>query len=560
MMLQVLEGFLRLTADRWSARAWNKFEEYNQFCLEQEKSNLGRELHGNRFGDLELCSAIGVYSLDTWVQFVETHPNIRNQLTIFLREVLHLAEICKFLWLGAALFGIHVTFPYMSLLLDLEATHTELLEILPKMYQELLTYPVSLAQLSKPGIQALAHAWVDPLNSNSSPYGKKISAGLAGALDEVDKRVMDKYIKELCLKEAEVLKNQRGKAYGFGFEMESAELVTKQLSVGLDKAPTHTKPVENLFGNVDMILSRFGPQALSKSSDDIVIKYSSDLLDNTFDWASRRMRKIASKVEKAQDEFTVDQKALIAKGVVPADAIKMTADNRIIRLVEACRKSHGGPISNLAELDNLLETTPKDKLRSALVSEIRYRKFSLLNLKDSNPVFKQRGIPEHQLAENLRLLLDKAANMLSCDVTMSDLEKVVGIIEEVVEENTTDDDEILTPAVASVQGPWPPKVGDHIAVNFEDGFYLGEVKRLDPKFPNKVMVSYMKPKKLVTAEPNVDKRQFWFWPSKEDLYETDRACVLPLRPVLQLAKPPSTRRFVVFKLENFDFIDKFAQI
>ena len=120
-----------------------------------------------------------------------------------------------------------------------------------------------------------------------------------------------------------------------------------------------------------MILSRFGPQALSKSSDDIVIKYSSDLLDNTFDWASRRMRKIASKVEKAQDEFTVDQKALIAKGVVPADAIKMTADNRIIRLVEACRKSHGGPISNLAELDNLLETTPKDKLRSALVSEIR---------------------------------------------------------------------------------------------------------------------------------------------------------------------------------------------
>ena len=48
----------------------------------------------------------------------------------------------------------------MGLLLDLDATHTDLLEILPKMHQDLLTYPVSLAQLSQPGIPALAQAWV----------------------------------------------------------------------------------------------------------------------------------------------------------------------------------------------------------------------------------------------------------------------------------------------------------------------------------------------------------------------------------------------------------------
>jgi hypothetical protein len=259
LVKQVLEEFLRLTADKWSARSWNKFEEYNQFCLQCDQTNQGRELHGNRFGDLELCSAIGVYSLDTWIKFIEVHSNIRNQLTIFLRETVHLADICKLLWLGAALFGIHVTFPYMSLLLDLEATHSDLLQILPRMYNQLLHYPVSMTQISKPAVEALSTAWVDPIHSTSSPYGKTISEGLAVALADTDVELLEKYLKELCLKQAEVLRRQRGSAYGFGVEKNSEDCVSKQLSAStLDKAPTHTKAVENLFGNADMILTRFG--------------------------------------------------------------------------------------------------------------------------------------------------------------------------------------------------------------------------------------------------------------------------------------------------------------
>ena len=99
LVKQVLEAHLRLTADRWSARSWNKFEEYTEFCKDNGVSNVGRELHGNRFGDLELCCAIGVYSLSTWVKFIETHPNIRNQLTTFIRETIHLADVCNILWL-----------------------------------------------------------------------------------------------------------------------------------------------------------------------------------------------------------------------------------------------------------------------------------------------------------------------------------------------------------------------------------------------------------------------------------------------------------------------------
>ena len=292
LVKQVLEAHLRLTADRWSARPWNKFEEYNEFCKDNGVSNEGRELHGNRFGDLELCCAIGVYSLHTRVKFIEMHPNIRNQLTSFIRETIHLGEVCSVLWLGAALFGIHVTWPYTRLLLELEAAHTDLLSIIPEMYKQMVAYPVSLAQLSEPGIPALKDSWVEPLNSKSSPYGPKVSQGLMEALSNCDIGLLDRYLKELCAKQAEVLKRQRGGAYGFDDEASLEELVTNQVDESyLDKAPTHTKAVENIFGEEDMILNRFGNQAFEKSSDDLVIKYSKDMLDKTYSWSSQKMRR-----------------------------------------------------------------------------------------------------------------------------------------------------------------------------------------------------------------------------------------------------------------------------
>ena len=63
LVKQILECFLRLTADRWQARAWNRYEAYTQYAKDNGMLNVGQELHGNRFGDLEQCCAIGVYSL-----------------------------------------------------------------------------------------------------------------------------------------------------------------------------------------------------------------------------------------------------------------------------------------------------------------------------------------------------------------------------------------------------------------------------------------------------------------------------------------------------------------
>ena len=82
LIKQILECFLRLTADRWQARAWNRFDAFTKFCKDQDKVNLGRELHGNRFGDLERCCAIGIYQLDSWIDFINTRTEVNYNLVI----------------------------------------------------------------------------------------------------------------------------------------------------------------------------------------------------------------------------------------------------------------------------------------------------------------------------------------------------------------------------------------------------------------------------------------------------------------------------------------------
>ena len=117
------------------------------------------------------------------------------------------------------------------------------------------------------------------------------------------------------------------------------------------------------------------------------------MLDNSFSLSTQKMRKKTREVDRVQKEFTENQKALIANGVTPPEAIQMTAENKIQRVVEQCRKSHGGPISEEKEIEGILERIEDEKrLKSALTAEIRYRNFTLLKIKESNPIFKQRNL------------------------------------------------------------------------------------------------------------------------------------------------------------------------
>ena len=66
-------------------------------------------------------------------------------------------------------------------------------------------------------------------------------------------------------------------------------------------------------------------------------------------------------MDKVQLEFDAKQKALIDAGVAPADAVLMTSENKIQRVVDQCRRSHGRPVSEESEVESILEKFPEDK-------------------------------------------------------------------------------------------------------------------------------------------------------------------------------------------------------
>ena len=114
LIKQILKCFLQLTADSWGDRSWSRFAAYCKFVEDLSKLNLGQELHGKRFGDFEKCCAIGIYSIQMWVDFINVRSEARNDLAIFLRDTQHLKDICILLWLGPAPHGIHLTEPHLS--------------------------------------------------------------------------------------------------------------------------------------------------------------------------------------------------------------------------------------------------------------------------------------------------------------------------------------------------------------------------------------------------------------------------------------------------------------
>ena len=86
---------------------------------------------------------------------------------------------------------------------------------------------------------------------------------------------------------------------------------------------------------------------------------------------------------------------------------------------------------------------------------------------------------------------------------------------------------------------------------------VGEVTSGD--VDGSVEINYMKNKKVLTADPTEHPRRFWVWPAKKDVFVTNKEYVLPVRPNLVIAKPPSTRRMIIFSIENAEIIDKFAE-
>ena len=155
--------------------------------------------------------------------------------------------------------------------------------------------------------------FLNPLVRETSPYGLDVCKSLAIYVSSVDQEILDIYLRKLCDCIGDALKRQRGDQYGFGDNIDSPELVTRNLSEELldDSDITHTKPIENYYGNFDREIEKTGAQGFDKLSDDLIIKYSPDLIDDGFKWRLTENRKKAVELKLMGTEFNKKKKALV---------------------------------------------------------------------------------------------------------------------------------------------------------------------------------------------------------------------------------------------------------
>ena len=95
-------------------------------------------------------------------------------------------------------------------------------------------------------------------------------------------------------------------------------------------------------------------QGFQKCNDDLVIKYSRDLMNGQHKWQIKVNRKILADLKLKQEVFDKNQKLLMAKDIEGNDA-KPPLSNRMIKCVSACKKSHGGPFNAIEEVNDIVE-------------------------------------------------------------------------------------------------------------------------------------------------------------------------------------------------------------
>ena len=69
----------------------------------------------------------------------------------------------------------------------------------------------------------------------------------------------------------------------------------------------------------------------------------------------------------------------------------------------------------------------------------------------------------------------------------------------------------------------------------------------------------MHPKKIATSTKTFHPRQFWDW-GASDISWVGRENIIPIYPVLEVAKGPLTKRCMVFTLENLDIFQKLTDL
>ena len=292
--------------------------------------------------------------------FLRKYEDVTNNLACIVRAF----EDVEFLQIhcaAAALIGIHLIEPYLSLTTSTGTNYAKLIPAMQQLYIDLTTVPGDKLLCT----ESPAFGFVSRRRFEDSL--KKWDNCILYAIKEFVSNNHDRVAKVISLilpKLGEGFHLQRANVFGFGnFDRNSSLLVTQKDIAMLNNVPIHNLAAERHVGSVNYGLGIHGAKQLNIVSSSIAKSKSIDLIELKPMSEFQKYRYLTRKDGKLLDiltKWTEEQDRLKKEGLSSKEIKNSAADARKIQDLKTIKAFGDGPI-----------TSPEDTFIGSDVSDKR---------------------------------------------------------------------------------------------------------------------------------------------------------------------------------------------
>ena len=480
------------------------------------------------------CCINILHHLDDIKLYLETYSNILNGVAILDRTFLDM-EMLKPIFCSAALIGIHITRPFLSILLDTETTYDTLRSAFPILYND----------LSNPNIERFLQTQQQATNFINDERFK--SSLPNDCLLECIDSCCTVYKKEICQllniilpRLAEGFSEQRGALFGFGPKanddtgtlLKVSEVNDEAKRRKLNQVPVHNLNEERSVGFINYELNIRGKQCLESASKKMILNKGKDLLQGKQPDEMKKFRKPAIQIKEIKLQWKSKIKAHQQEAYSEKEKSCLKSESTRYELLEMLKKEDiPGPFTSETEIREYIVTASEDSEKNKrMYNEVKYARISCMSLKPTASVFRLRrnhkNLPTEEYAENLISFLNNARCCKT--LTVDDLNNVMrGIVSRSTnDENDVNDttDKQSLESLSCNEDAF--KVGDHVIAFWIEGnetqWYLGFI---DGMVGDNPLISYMK---------RTDKiGRSWTYPESAEILETNPEQILARKVKVQ---------------------------
>ena len=422
---QYIDCTVRLVSTDFNHKSWNKSSEFGLF-IGAEK-NKAKALKKERFNRFVYLAAVVLHHQPQIQDFLAKYDTITNTLACIVRAF----EECEFLSVllaVAAVLGIHLVEPYLSVTYFDPPKYEDLIPIMRQLYKDLKTTDTKdLLDISKP-----AFSFIDEKRFKECiKWDKDVLKSLKDNIAIHSEKIVD--VLSLILPElAQGFFVQRGDVFGFGpFDPDSDKLVTRIDLQKLNQAPINNLDSERAVGSVNYELGVRGATQLKAASDALVKNKSYDLIELHPADAYKDFKDAAKVVNNLVKDWKEKQMELQQSGLEKKEVESMACDRRKMGDLDWL-KAEGGPFTKAEQVDKFVakkDITEKEK-QAQLYKEVRYARDSSLSLPKTSDIFKlkenYKPLSVDRFSKNLKVYLSKVTTNAS--VSWEDFDHAVSVL------------------------------------------------------------------------------------------------------------------------------------